>query len=102
MTMSDDGTTTTLRDVINVNLTTFGFELQFLIQQGWEIHPNYPVSTWGRSYECKMVKSDKRVAQMIEYLQSGAPPKLSREEIMAKARAAKGINKVNNGLTDAA
>ena len=48
--------------LINRNLAVFGFELQELIQQGYEIDINHPINTWGFSYECELIRYDKRTA----------------------------------------
>lgn len=90
--LNQDGRTTDIRDVINTNLALFGFEVEELIMQGYEIHPDYPMTTWGVAYECKMVLNDRRVALMADNT-----PKLTRAEIMAKARAVKAANKAEDG-----
>lgn len=91
--INQDGRSIELRDVINTNLGVFGFEVEELIMQGYEIHPDHPMTTWGVAYECKMVLNDRRVAMMADNT-----PKLTRTEIMAKARAVKAENKAKDGI----
>ena len=90
--INQDGRSTELRDVINTNLALFGFEVEDLIMQGYEIHPDFPMTTWGVAYECKMVMNDRRAAVMAEHT-----PKLTRAEILAKARSVK-ADKAKDGL----
>lgn len=73
--------------LIKSSPATLGFALQELVQEGWEIDPQYPVTQLGFDWEVTMTRTptNKQLADDL------AKP-LSRAEILTKARAAKAAN----------
>ena len=65
--------------ILQYNLQTFIKEITDSVNNGWEIDDNDPPDVWGTAYECRMVREDE-VAEEI---------RISRAEILHKARAAK-------------
>lgn len=62
-----------------------GFEIERLVSEGWEIDPSKPLTmlAFGQ-LECGFIRD-----ATDEQLEADAKPKLTRAEILAKARAAK-------------
>jgi len=65
--------------ILQYNLQTFIQEILESVENGWELDQNDPPCVWGTSYECRMTRADD-VPE--EY-------KITRAEILHKARAAK-------------
>jgi hypothetical protein len=67
------------KSVLNPNLQVFVEEIVQHVKDGWEIDPQMPPTMLGYWYETIMVRDESIVD----------PVKVSRAEILAKARAAK-------------
>lgn len=66
------------------SMAEFGFELQTHIQEGWEINPQWPMQPLGFGLEVGLLRDPT-----AEQLSRDAQPKVSRAEILKKARDAK-------------
>lgn len=91
------------RKVANISLQGFAYDIQSLVQQGFEIDDNDPPTIWGVLYETGMIRTIDRVEGLIDRLQNGMRPKMTRAETLQVARAARGKNKENDaeGVADA-
>lgn len=69
------------------NSVTVGFEIERLVSEGWEIDPNDPLTLSGfyGNLQCGFIRDPANAKD--------APPKKSRAEILADARAAKAAKK---------
>lgn len=64
------------------NPVAMGFEIERLVNEGWEIDPQNPLTMFGfGQLECRFVRDPANAED--------APPKKTRAEILAAARAAK-------------
>jgi hypothetical protein len=77
------------RTIADTNCVTLFYELQKYVQQGWEIeHKNEPEEKYGM-FAIHLIKDSNKALKMAERIIENAPPKKSRSEICADARAAK-------------
>lgn len=69
-----------------------GAVIQDMVLDGWEIDEKNPPSVFGWHYEFQMIKNRRSTDRCKQRLQDliDSKPKLSRAEIMEKARAARG------------
>lgn len=77
--------------------TEVGFEIQRLVQEGWEIDPNDPLTAFGPgTLECGLTRDPD-----AEQLQRDAEARSrrSRAEILADARAAKALKRKETEAT---
>lgn len=68
-----------------------GFKIQELVQKGWTINPNHPVSQLNFQWECGFIRN----ATPEQIAEDNKP---SRAEILAKARATKAAKKETNNV----
>lgn len=81
--------TTDTKVILEPNITVWCYEIEKLVQQGYEYSREVAPSLLGWQYHAVMVKSDKRVAQILAHLQAGAPKINNAAEVGEIARAAK-------------
>lgn len=78
----------TTKIIVTPSLYVFAFELQQAIQEGWEIDGECPPAAWGLVYECGLMRE----------VDENAPQKMSRSDILAKARAARAAKRVDGAM----
>lgn len=78
----------TTKPILSPNLGIFCQTLVDHAKQGWDIDSAHPVDLYGYMYECQMVRDEDIL---------DPPPKPTRAEILAKARAARGKKAAENG-----
>lgn len=66
------------KSILTPSIYVFAYELQEAILDGWEIDGDVPPVTWGIAYEVGLMREVDENA-----------PKLTRAEILARAREAK-------------
>ena len=79
-------TTRQERNLYDRNPGTLSLKIQEMVEEGWDVDPERPMSQLGFMWECWFIRD-----VTDEQLQAEAEDadKLSRAEILAKARAAK-------------
>lgn len=82
------------RDVVEYSLETFVAEVVALTKDGWvAVEGSANSNPFGNGFTVSMTRNDKTVRDFKEYVEAVASvPKLTREEILVKARAAKAAN----------
>jgi hypothetical protein len=76
------------KTILHNNLEAFLKDFQDAVLDGYFLDKENPPTTYGFSYEAILVKDDKRSRYNAERIINGHP-KLTRAEILEKARAAK-------------
>ncbi len=84
----------------NCSLIVIGWEIQEAVQDGWEIDDNVPLVQVGWQYEVGFKRKLQQANADMEEINTRSlecrpedVPKLTRAEILAKARAARGSKK---------
>lgn len=79
------------RDVVEYSIETFVEEVVALTKDGWTVvEGSANSSPFGNAFTVSMQRNDKSVRALKEYVEGvAAAPKLTRAEILAKAREAK-------------
>ena len=70
------------RTILTPSLFIFAHELQAAVQDGWEIDPNMPPTTFGICYECGMLRGDIVTQDSVNVLSSTkAKPKTTKNYV---------------------
>lgn len=77
--------------IFNGSVVEFGFQLQELIQDGWEINPDFPVQPLAFGLECALFRD-----ATAEQLAKDGQPRPTRAEILQRARDAKAAKKAGD------
>lgn len=81
------------QDLVDRNFETLIYKLEALVLDGWRIRREEGITFNGSSYVIIIERNPRRLMEMADRIISNAPPKKTRAEIMADARAARFKNK---------